>query len=218
MTNTPDMVTRRKALQFSSVVISGFAGCLGVGKEAEESKTTPTATPTVTPTETNTPAEQSEPDMTVQYGESVVDTDLKISVEAPTIETSFEYDGKTYEMPKGDALAVASVEFSNTHSAEVRPIDGPIFTLVTDETTILETHSVNHPEFDPSIRTRQMDDFSTTGRWNSHGSTVEPNENRDGTAVFEVGDTTEPSTLKIVYESDRIKDDRFGDKVVEWSQ
>lgn len=170
-----------------------------------------------TTTQTSKP-DVLDPDVSLQFGESHVDTDLEITVDSPTIETGFESDGETYEMPEGEALAFAHVEFYNTHADELRPIDGPIFTLVDGETPIRETHSVEHPDAHPSIRTRNVDDIPTTGRWGSHGSIVDPGERRDGTAVFEVPESVDPSGLSIAYESDRIHDDRFGDVVVEWSR
>lgn len=203
------------------VLVSGLAllsGCTFGENEQPPEETTFTetkqeSTPPRTP-ESDTP----DPDVRLQFGESYVDTDLEITVESPTLHTSFEHDGETYEMPEGDALVFTSIEFYNTHNDERRPIDAPIFTLVADGTTVLETHSVDHPEFDPSIRTRNIDDIPTTGRWASHGSGVEPGERRDDTAVFEVIEATDRAALSIVYESDRIHDDRFGDNVVEWSQ
>lgn len=170
-----------------------------------------------TTTQTSKP-DVLDPDVNLQFGESHVDTDLEITVDSPTIETEFESDGETHEMPEGEALAFAHIEFYNTHSDEMRPIDGPIFTLVDDETPIIETHSVEHPDADPSIRTRNVDDIPTTGRWGSHGSVVDSDERRHDTAVFEVAEAIDPSGLSIAYESDRIHDDRFGDKVVEWSR
>lgn len=216
--------TRRRVVLGSGLAL--LAGC--TSGESERTREEITATETQQETTTTgtqretTPPETTEPDVldpnvNLQFGESYVDTDLEIVVESPTIETGFEHEGETYEMPEGEALAFTPVRFYNTHADERRPIDGPIFTLV-GETTVLETHSVNHPKFYPSIRIRNMDHTPTTGRWGSHGSGVEPDERIDGTAVFEVAEATDPSTISVVYESDRIHDDRFGDEIVEWSR
>lgn len=201
--------TRRRVVLASGLAL--LSGCTsGVNDQTQKE---------VTPTESPKP-DIRDPDVNLQFGESYIDTDLEITVESPTIKTSFEHDGEQYEMPEGDALVVTPIEFYNTHTAELRPIDAPIFTLVDGETTLLETYSVDHPEFDPSIRTRNIDDTPTTGRWNSHGSVVESDERRDDTAVFKIGEATNLSMPSIIYGygSNRIDDDRFGDKVVEWSQ
>lgn len=160
----------------------------------------------------------SNPDETLQFGESYVDTGLEITVETPTIDATFRHDGETYEMPDGDALAFTPVTFRNTESEERLPIDGPIFTLLDDGIEVLETHSVKHPKFDPSIRVRRMADVPTTQRWTAEGGSVASGERLSGTAVFRVPESTDPSSLSIVYESDRIKDDRFGDEIVAWTQ
>lgn len=205
--------TRRQVVLASGLAL--LSGCTSGVNDQTQKEATPTETQQEsTPTETPKP-DIRDPDANLQFGESYVDTDLEITVESPTIKTSFEHDGERYEMPEGDALVITLVKFYNTHTAERRPIDAPIFTLVDDETTLLETHSVDLPEFDPSIRTRNIDDTPTTGRWDSHGSGVESDERRDDTAVFEIVEATDLSMLSIVYESNRIHDDRFGDKVVE---
>lgn len=219
--------TRRRMILVSSLTL--FGGCTSGTNDIQqtEDENTTTETPeqtTLTGTQeelasTATPEKDiPEPDITFQFGESYVDNDLEIAVETPTIHTTFRHEGETYKMPDEKALASVPVEFYNTHSEEVRPIDGPIFTLVNDKITTLETHSVSHPEFSPSIRTRNMEGVPTVGRWNTHGRAIEPNQRLNGTAVFEVPETTAQTTLSIVYESDRIKDDRFGDTDVEWTQ
>lgn len=160
----------------------------------------------------------SNPAETLQFGESYVDTGLEITVETPTINTTFRHDGETYDLPEGDALVFAPVTFYNTTSEESLPIDGPIFTLLDDGVEVLETHSVKHPKFDPSIRIRSMTDVPTTHRWTAQGDSVAPDERLSGTAVFRVPESTDPSSLRIVYESNRIKDDRFGGEIVAWMQ
>lgn len=218
-------ITRRRVVLASGLAL--FSGCTSSETEQTRRGTSITETrrgTSVTETQQEDTTTQTakpgvfDPDVSLQFGKSYVDTDLEITVYSPTIETEFESDGETYEMPEGEALAFAHVEFYNTHADELRPIDGTIFTLVDGETPIRETHSVEHPDADPSIRTRNVDDIPTTGRWGSHGSVVDPHERRDGTAVFEVPESVDPSGLSIAYESDRIHDDRFGDVVVEWSR
>jgi len=156
------------------------------------------------------------PNKTLKFGESHVDTGLEITVETPTVQTNFDHEGKSYRMNDGSALALAPVTFHNTKSEGLLPIDGPIFTLLVDGVETLETHSVKHPEFDPTIRVRQLDDVPTTQRWTAEGDTVEPGEQLSGTAVFRTHATLDSSSLRIVYVSDRIDDDRFGNETVLW--
>lgn len=208
--------TRRTVLASGLLLLSGCTF-----DETGSGRTTGEPTPTESPkATTRTDTQDSnvlDPDETLQFGTSYVDTGLEITVETPIIDTTFRHDGETYDMPDGEALAFTPIEFDNT-SDELLPIDGPIFTLVDGETTVLETHSVDHPEFDPSIRIREMENVSTTLRWSAEGTTIEPDQLLAGTAVFQVPEPTEPSTLSIVYESDRIQDDRFGGDVVAWME
>lgn len=195
-----------------TLLASGLAFLSGCSMVASDGPRTGNATATsVRESDGSTPAE------TLRFGESHVDTGLEITVEAPTVEAAFDHDGKTYEMPEGDALAFASATFHNTRTEGSLPIDGPIFTLAADGTETLETHRVRHPAFDPSVRVRRMEDVSTTQRWSAEGGTVAPGERLGGTAVFRVPESTDPSSVRIVYESDRIRDDRFGDDVAAWT-
>lgn len=203
-----------------TVILAGLtflSGCTSVKPRSQETSNDPTTQPTET-TDGSGTSDISNPDETLQFGEPYVDTSLEITVETPSIETVFQHNGETYHMPDGDALAFAAVTFHNTNSEGSLPIDGPIFTLLSDGTETLETHSVEHPEFDPTIRVRQMEDVPTTQRWTSQGGTVSPGERLSDTAVFRVSESTDPSTLSLVYESDRIADDRFGNKTVAWTQ
>lgn len=169
-------------------------------------------------TDESNQSDLSNPDATLQFGSSYIDTDLEITVESPSIETTFRFDGKTYQMPDGDALAFTPLTFHNTKSEESLPIDGPLFTLLGDGTEKLETHSVKHPEFDPTIRVRMLEDVPTTQRWTAQGGMVKPGERLSGTAVFPIPESINLSTLSVVYESGRIADDRFGKTVVAWTQ
>lgn len=201
-------------------ILSGLTALSGCAANAPRTQQTTGESPKKT-TETTAgsgASDLSNPNETLRFGESYVDTGLEITVETPSIETSFRHDGARYRMPDGDALAFATVAFHNTKSEGSLPIDGPIFTLFGDGTEVLETHSVEHPEFDPTIRVRQMEDIPTTQRWTAQGGTVAPGERLSGTAVFRVPDSSDPSTFSIVYESDRIGDDRFGNETVAWTQ
>ncbi|WP_338729931.1 hypothetical protein [Haladaptatus sp. DJG-WS-42] len=208
--------TRRKLLLGGFVAL---AGCLSGSDETEQpteqtttqttSQTPATTTTKSTPTATSKPA-VVRPDESRAFGEAYAFSGLEITVETPTISTTFEHDGATYTMPDESALLFAPLTFSNT-ADELRPIDGPVFTLLNDETTNRETHSVRHPEFDPSIRIREMDDVPTTGRWNAEGSAVEPDERLSGIAVFEVSETTKSTEVSIVFDS------QFKETVVEWT-
>lgn len=198
-------------------VVSGLALLSGCAMSAPRSRQTERESTTTERQETEQP-NLSNPDETLQFGESYVDTGLEITVETPTIDTTFRHDGETYDLPEGDALVFAPVTFYNTTSEGSLPIDGPIFTLLNDGVEVTETHSVRHPKFDPSIRVREMTDVPTTQRWTAQGGSVEPGERLSGTAVFRVPESTDLSSLRIVYESDRISDGWFGGDVVAWTQ
>ena len=141
---------------------------------------------------------------------------LGVTVERPTVETTFRYDGETYEMPDGEALAFAPVAFANTHLDESRPVDGPLFTLVDGDRTALETIGIDHPRADSTVTRRGMG-VPTTGRWNTHGAALSPGERVTGTALFRVPADTDPASVSVVYEAERMRDDRFGNVVVEWT-
>lgn len=204
------MPPTRRAFVVSATAI--LSGCATRGRQTGQGTTTETEITDTDQTDLSTPDER------LRFGESYVDTGLEITVETPTFDTTFRHDGATYELPKGDALAFTPVTFHNTTSEGPLPIDGPMFTLVGDEVEVLETHSVEHSAFDPSIRVRNMVDVSTTQRWTAQGGSVAAGENLSGTAVFRVPKSTDAASLRIVYESDRIRDDRFGGGIVEWTQ
>lgn len=200
-------------------VLTGLTVLSGCTTSSSRSQQTTDESPTETTEiiDGSTASDLSNPDTTLQFGSSYVDTDLEITVEAPSIESTFRSDGETYQMPDGDALALAPITFHNTKSEEPLPIDGPLFTLLGDGTERLETHSVKHPEFDPAIRVRMLEDVPTTHRWTAQGGMVKPGERLSGTAVFRLPESTDPSTLSVVYESDLIADDRFGNTVAAWT-
>lgn len=197
------------------LIVSGFAFLSGCATRGRQTGQETTAGPEITDT---TQSGLSTPDETLQFGESYVDTGLEITVETPTIDTTFRHDGATYELPEGDALAFTPVTFHNTTPEGPLPIDGPMFTLVDGEVEVLETHSVKHPAFDPSIRVRNVADVPSTQRWTAQGGSVPPGKRLSGMAVFRVPKSTAPSSLSIVYESDSIRDDRFGGVMVAWTQ
>lgn len=208
------MSSTRRTLVVSSLAL--LSGCAMSESRSQRTERGNTATETgATGTEQSS---RSTPGETLQFGKAYVDTGLEITVETPTIDATFRHDGDTYELPDGDALAFASVTFHNTESDGPLPIDGPIFTLVDDEVEVLETHSVKHPRFDPSICIRRMADAPTTQRWTAEGGSVASGERLSDTAVFRVPESTDPSSLSIIYESDRIMDDRFGGEIVAWTQ
>lgn len=158
------------------------------------------------------------PDETIGYGESYVDTALEITVEKPRVRTSFRHDGNAYEMPGQNALVLASIAFENTHSEDARPADGPLFTLVAGDGSVLETNDIHHPDAEAPVPTDELSGISTTSRWSSHGISLSPGETRAGTAVFISNEDTRVPTTEIIYESSRVRDDRFGETVVAWSQ
>ncbi|USZ69468.1 hypothetical protein NGM10_06960 [Halorussus salilacus] len=204
--------TRRSLILIGATFLSGCG--MRTPSDQHERRNTGTRTDTTSEEESSL----SKPDVTRQFGETYVDTGLEITVETPTLEATFDYDGETYEMPDGEALAIVPITFSNMLSEETLPIDGPLFTLLDGTIEILETHSVEHPEFDPSIRIREIEAITTTQRWTAQGGAIAPDEQLTGTAVFHLPDTTELTEPSIAYESSRIKDDRFGDKIVAWTK
>lgn len=200
-------------------VLTGLAALSGCTTSAPRSQhtTDESATETTETTDGSGGSDLSNPDATLEFGASYVDTGLEITVEAPAIETTFRSDGETYRMSDGEALAFAPVMFHNTKSEGSLPIDGPLFTLFGDGIERLETHSVEHSEFNPTVRVRMLEDVPTTQRWTAQGGMVKPGERLSGTAVFRIPASIDPSTFSVVYESDRIADDRFGGSVVAWT-
>lgn len=202
-----------------TVVVSGLALLSGCATNEPRSRPTEReSTTTKTGSRETEESDLSNPDETLRFGESYVDTGLEITVETPSIDATFRHDGETYDLPDGNALAFAPLTFRNTTSEGPLPIDGPMFTLLDGEVEVTETHSVRHPEFDPSIRVREMTGVPTTQRWSAQGGSVASGERLSGTAVFRVPESTDPSSLRIVYESDRIRDGRFGGDVVAWTE
>ncbi|WP_396613931.1 hypothetical protein ACH9L7_18965 (plasmid) [Haloferax sp. S1W] len=155
------------------------------------------------------------PDEILPFGQSYVDTGLEITVDKPEFTDQLVADGETYEMPDGEQLVFVPVSFRNT-TDEFRPIDGPLFSLETLERQIQETNSIRHPNFDPSIDIWRLDEVPTTQRWSAQGGSVEPGEQIDATAVFQLSNSIDRSAASVLYDAARIADDRFGTTVIKW--
>lgn len=86
--------TRRSTLSGVAVL---FAGCMTGDDERDPSETSDT--PPSTATQTTSPTPVPGQDVTLTYGESFVDADLTITVEMPTVETTFSYEGDLTPRP-----------------------------------------------------------------------------------------------------------------------
>jgi hypothetical protein len=179
--------------------------------------------------ETETEQPISDPDVTLSYGESVVDGVLKIIVENLSVETSLllDEDHSTgpnpvqVNLPDGEALAFAPVTFTNQHETEAIRVHTPNFTLAGSELRQKETRTIPHPTsdagIDPGDLTRFDDHYFG---WSTHGSKLGPGESADRIAMFEVPEGMTTEDVAVVYDSStwhKYVGDLYGTTTARWT-
>lgn len=180
-----------------------------------------------TTNETRTEQPISDPDVTLTYGESVVDGALEVVVENLTVETSVlldaddpEDNGTQVNLPDGEALTLAPLTFTNRHETDTIYLFAPNFVLVGSELRQEEIRSIENPQSNDRIYAddvTRFDDFFF--RWTTHGSRIEPGQSVNTAAMFEVPEGTTTEDIAVVYDSSTWRDsvdDLYGTTTARW--